>query len=96
MVSILACFVMLLNPLAGLIEPIPDLLPGIGNLDEVAEMYYIYWAWPKLEASIAEYRKPTPKSEEHRLEEIDYIDVKAEILPPDSRSTSRKTKTPSN
>ncbi len=37
-IGIVFCSIYMLNPDAGVFEPIPDILPGIGNLDEAGVM----------------------------------------------------------
>ncbi len=87
---LVVCGVLLLNPLAGIIEPVPDLIPGIGNLDEIVELLIMYWTWPKLTTAIEEFKKPSKVESDKQLDDVQYIDVKAEVVNSDSDATEVK------
>lgn len=47
-IGVVFCTIYMLNPDAGLFEPIPDIIPGIGNLDEAGVMVLLFKAIGKL------------------------------------------------
>ena len=56
------CAYVLLNPLLGVIEPIPDILPLIGNLDDVGAVYVIWKLWPRFMDAINDFVAPEPNN----------------------------------
>jgi len=80
--SMAGCAYVLLNPLLGVIEPIPDILPLIGNLDDIAAVYLMWKMWPRLTAAMTEFLEPEVIPEDRRVDDTDYIDVSAETVHP--------------
>lgn len=81
------CVLLLLNLGFGIIEPIPDtLIPLIGNLDEVAEVYLLWWSWPRLKAALKKFKEPDPLDKELHVDNVEYFDVKAEVVDMDGNA----------
>jgi len=85
-----SCVLLLLNLLVGIIEPIPDILPIIGNLDEIGEVYLIWWSWPRLLKAIDEFREPEPVDDDKHVDNVEYIDVNAEVVGADGSPVKPK------
>lgn len=49
-IAVVFCTLYMLNPAGGLLEPIPDIVPAIGNLDEAGVMVLLFQAIRKLRA----------------------------------------------
>ena len=84
----LSCVVFLLNPTFGIIEFIPDNIPVIGNLDEIVEVLLLAWASYKGYHIVRQAMRPKPIAQDHQIDDVDYIDVNAEIVetPPSDKS----------
>jgi hypothetical protein len=82
LLALAGCGYILLNPLLGVIEPIPDILPLIGNLDDIGAVYLIWRMWPKLMTAMTEFLDPEVIPENMRVDNDEYIDVHAETIYP--------------
>ena len=83
MILQVSCILLLLNILVGIIEPIPDLIPIIGNLDEIAEVYLLWWSWPRMLKAISDFKKPELVEDDKHVDNVEYFDVKAEVIDDD-------------